>query len=321
MKKWISLLTALVMLFALAACSASNGGAEENAASSEAPAAPTEAGQNDASAEAAANEAAEPAPATAYPDLAGKTLMIYCGAGMTKPFTEIAAAFEQETGCAMEVTYANAGQIQSQINTAQEGDLFIAGSADEVKPVSDYVTASVNLVKHIPVLAVAAGNPKNLAGLNDLTNEGVVVALGDGDAMPLGKIANKALTELGILDKINVVARFATAPAIANALIMGECDAVILWKENAGDPSIEIVNTADLDPYIKTVPAASLSFPGGRQRTQRVTYLPEQRYGEKYLDQLRIRDHELIWASRSICFRSPPSCSRFWSPVFSRSPS
>jgi molybdate transport system substrate-binding protein len=79
---------------------------------------------------------------------------------MTKPFTEISDAFKAATGCTMQVTFANAGQIQSQIGVAQEGDLFIAGSAEEVKPVDDYVKASVNMVKHIPVLAVAAGNPK-----------------------------------------------------------------------------------------------------------------------------------------------------------------
>ena len=54
------------------------------------------------------------------PDLSGHTLMIYCGAGMTEPFEEIAAAFGEQTGCEMNVTYANAGQIQTQITTAEE---------------------------------------------------------------------------------------------------------------------------------------------------------------------------------------------------------
>ena len=69
-------------------------------------------------------------------DLTGHTLMIYCGAGMTKPFQEIADSFKSATGCEMNVTYANAGQIQSQITTSEEGDMFIAGSAEELKPLS-----------------------------------------------------------------------------------------------------------------------------------------------------------------------------------------
>lgn len=192
--------------------------------------------------------------------LSGHTLSIFCGAGMTKPFQEIADQFKSDTDCEMEITFANAGQIQTQINTAQEGDLFIAGSADEVKPVQDVVTASKDLVKHIPVLAVKSDNPLEITGLSDLANENVRVVLGDFDSTPIGKIADKALTDIGILDQVNVVARTTTAPAIFNALTMDECDAIIVWKENVTDDSIKIVETTDLDKYIKTIPAASLSY-------------------------------------------------------------
>lgn len=191
--------------------------------------------------------------------LEGHSLMVFCGAGMTEPFQEIAAAFEAETGCAMQVTYANAGQIQSQITTAEEGDLFIAGSADELKPVQDYVTASVDLVKHIPVLAVQAGGPKGITGLADLANEGVQLIIGDTEATPIGKIAQKALSDLGIFDQVNIVATTATAPQMPTVIANGEADAAIVWKENCNVEGVEIVDTEDLVPYIKTIPAASLS--------------------------------------------------------------
>lgn len=190
--------------------------------------------------------------------LDGQTLFVYCGAGMTKPFGEIADQFKAETGCDIQVVYANAAQIQNQIQTTGEGDLFIAGSADELKPVQDKVSESIDLVKHIPVLAVKSGNPLGITGLNDLTGAGVEVVLGDGEATPIGKIANKALTDLGILNNVNVVARAATAPEIANALSVDECNAIIIWKENV-PANAEIVNTPDLNAYVKTVPAAKLS--------------------------------------------------------------
>ena len=107
------------------------------------------------------------------PDLTGHTLMIYCGAGMAAPFQEIADAFKDATGCQVNATYANAGQIQSQITTTEEGDMFVAGSGDELKPVESYVEDKKDLVKHIPVLAVQSGNPKNITGLSDLTGDGV----------------------------------------------------------------------------------------------------------------------------------------------------
>ena len=46
-------------------------------------------------------------------------LSIYCGAGMQQPFQEIADAFHEETGCEMNVTYANAAQIKTQIQESQ----------------------------------------------------------------------------------------------------------------------------------------------------------------------------------------------------------
>ena len=40
--------------------------------------------------------------------------------------------------------------------------MFVAGSGDELKPVESYVEDKKDLVKHIPVLAVQSGNPKNI---------------------------------------------------------------------------------------------------------------------------------------------------------------
>jgi molybdate transport system substrate-binding protein len=190
--------------------------------------------------------------------LSGHTLQIYCGAGMTDPFQKIADEFTQETGCAVNVTYANAGQIQSQINTSHQGDMFIAGSTGELDPVKNAVTESKSLVKHIPVLAVAAGNPKSIQGLSDLASADVRFVMGDSEAAPIGKIAKKALTDSGIFSKVNVVTTTTTAPQLATAIATGNADATIVWKENCSVTGVEIVKTSELDNYVQTVPAATL---------------------------------------------------------------
>lgn len=203
---------------------------------------------------------AEPAEQT-QASLEGKELNIYCGAGMTDPFQEIADAFEAETGCTMNVTFANAAQIQTQITTTETGDFFIAGSADELKPVADYVAQQTDLVKNIPVLAVPADNPKNVTGLADLAGcERVLV--GDPESTPIGKIAQNALSKLGLWDELmanNVLTTTTTAPQISTALANGEGDAGIVWKENVTGDGAVIVDTADLDAFVKTVPAAQLT--------------------------------------------------------------
>ncbi|MFA9462660.1 MAG: molybdate ABC transporter substrate-binding protein [Velocimicrobium sp.] len=192
-------------------------------------------------------------------DLSGHSLMIYCGAGMTEPFQKIADEFMQETKCEVNVTYANASQIQSQITTSEEGDMFIAGSQDEVDRVKDYVVDQKALVKHIPVLVVAKENPKEINGLSDLTKDGVTFIMGDTESTPIGKIAKKALTEAGIFDSIDIEATTTTAPQLATAIAASEADAAIVWKENCKDDGIEIVDTTDLDASIKTIPAVTLN--------------------------------------------------------------
>lgn len=211
---------------------------------------------------AAASQAvsSQAASAEAAQDLTGQTLMIYCGAGMQQPFEEIAAAFSEETGCEMNVTYANAAQLQTQITQSQEGAFFIAGSADEVKPVEEYVVSSTDLVKHIPVLAVAEGNPKGITGIADLAREDVTTVTGDAEATPIGKIAKKAFQDFGVTDQVTLAATTTTAPQLATVIALGEADAAIIWKENCNTEGVEICQTTDLDKYVKTVPAARLSF-------------------------------------------------------------
>lgn len=210
----------------------------------------------------ASEEAQEPAqPQAETKTLEGHELNIYCGAGMTDPFQKIADAFEAETGCMMNVTFANAAQIQTQITTTEQGDFFIAGSAEELDPVTDYVASSADLVKHIPVLAVPADNPKSITGLADLANAEKVL-VGDPESTPIGKIAKKALTENGLWETLvanDVLTTTTTAPQIATALANGEGDAGIVWKENVKDDGAVIVETADLDGFIKTIPAAQLT--------------------------------------------------------------
>ena len=202
-------------------------------------------------------------PAEGSGDLTGESLLIYCGAGMQEPFQEIADKFQEETNCTVNVTFANAAQIQTQIQESQQGDFFIAGSAEEVKPISDFVTQSKDLVKHVPVLAVAAGNPLGITGIADLGSSDVKTVIGDPESTPIGKIAKTAFGDFGVTDTVNLVATTTTAPQLATVISLGEADAAIVWKENCNVDGVEICDTPDMDKYVKTIPAAQLSFSTG----------------------------------------------------------
>jgi len=118
-----------------------------------------------------------------------------------------------------------------------------------------------SLVKHIPVIAVPSANPKNIAGLADLANVDSLL-IGDPESTPIGKIAKKALTDAGIWDTLQgkgAITTTTTAPQIAAALARGEGDAGIVWKENVKADGAKILDTPDLDSYVKVIPAALLT--------------------------------------------------------------
>ncbi len=196
-----------------------------------------------------------------FADLSGKSLFIYCGAGMKDPGSDIVDAFKEATSCDVNITFGNAAQINSQIMNSNEGDIFISGAETELKTLKEnnYVTDTKQLVQHIPVIAVPAGNPAGISSIADLGN-GAKLVLGDADATPIGKIADAVLNDAGIVDKADIVARTSTAPEMITALNSGEADAAIVWKENAeGKDGVEVLEIADMDNYIKIIPAASLS--------------------------------------------------------------
>lgn len=237
-RKLLTVLTVAVAAFALCLGLAACGGASNSSST----------------------KASSAASSTAKVDLNGKKLKIYCGAGMTKPFTEISDAFKSSTGCDMEVVYQNAAQTQTAINTTKEGDFFIAGSADELKPVQDFVASSTDLVKHIPVLIVPNSNPKNVKSIADLANCSTVL-VGDPESTPIGKIAKNVLTTAGIWDSMQAAGKFSmttTAPQIATALENGNGDAGIVWKENTSD-KVTVIDTPEMQKAVKTIPAALLT--------------------------------------------------------------
>lgn len=265
MKKILSLILALSMAAALTSC----GKEQQPSAQSSQP-------------DAAASQSVHKQETS---ELEGHTLRVFCGAGMKKAFEQIAEKFEAETGCEMQITYANAAQIQTQINTAKEGDFFIAGSEEELKPVEDMVAESEPLVKHIPVLAVQPGNPKEILKAADLAKDGVRMVIGDPEATPVGKIAMKLLKDLELTDKVDIVSNTATAPAMSQALANDECDVILVWKENVDQDAAEIVDTPDMDRYVKKIPAA------------RLTCGEDQQAADCFMDFLNSEEAENIWVS------------------------
>lgn len=205
-------------------------------------------------------------------EVQNNTIHVYAGAGMSKPVKKLVAAFEETSDYKVNLTLANFGQIVSQINTSGIGDVFICASKKDLNTIKDSVISADELALHKIVFAVQKGNPKNINTIMDLTKKNVTVVLGNSSTIS-GKMADKILNDLGILDKINVIARQTTAATIYTALQRGECDAMITWKNNAGEDSL-ILDTEITDKYTQRITAAGLKYSKNDEaRKQFITFL------------------------------------------------
>ena len=194
----------------------------------------------------------------------GKSLLIYCAAGVNNPMNEIGEKFKEKFGADVEFTFANSTEIVSQMEISKKGDLCILGSVEDYKSAKEknLVKDEKELVKHIPAIAVPKGNPANITSLKDFGNSGVKIILGDPQVTPLGKVANKLFEKQGVLEavKSNTVATFSTVNEVVTFLSLGKGDCSIVWEDNVLNASkdLDLVSIPESENMIKTVPICTL---------------------------------------------------------------
>ena len=189
---------------------------------------------------------------------------------MQKPMDEIAKEFEREYGIRVICDYAGSGYLLAKITATKSGDIYMPGDhlyiekLEEIGGVLEYK----NFTKHIPVIVVPKGNPKNITRLEDLGRDGVKIALGD-DNIAIGVTSKKIFAKAerftpGITERIeaNVVVRGATVKQVLLYVVEGQVDAGIVWRADA----LENIDKVDIVPIderynlVKTVPIAILSY-------------------------------------------------------------
>jgi molybdate transport system substrate-binding protein len=86
----------------------------------------------------------------------------------------------------------------------------------------------------VPVIFVQKGNPKKIRALQDLTQSGLRIGIGDPRACAVGKKTIKILEKNGLYQSIkkNIVYKSATVNELGLAIQLKTVDAVILWDAN-----------------------------------------------------------------------------------------
>ena len=128
-----------------------------------------------------------------------------CQSGGNLEDTLIPMFEEANPGIQVEGTYASSGDLQQQIESGLEADLFnVCGHLQHGCSGgrgTDRRASVVNLLKNDVVLIVPEGVETEVTGFADLANADVV-AIGDPESVRAGKYAKEILDGLGIYDAV-----------------------------------------------------------------------------------------------------------------------
>ena len=118
------------------------------------------------------------------------------------------------------------------------------------------------------------GNPKGIHSLADLAKPGLKIGIGDPRFSTCGELFVNVLKKKGLHESVltNVVLQARTHSEVANGLILGPLDAVIVWNFIIGlyPGKLEVVPTGSEYPVTRVT---LLGLTGSENPAQRNTFL------------------------------------------------
>jgi len=192
------------------------------------------------------------------------TLLVYSGAGLKKPMIEIGEVFADKYGIDVEYTFAGSGTLITQMELSRKGDAFVPGGTPDYRIAREkgLVGEPGYAAYHVPVIAVAKGNPKNITSVDDFARPGLKIALGGANTTAIGRAGDRLFEKHGILDAVeaNVVLRAPTINEVVVAMNMGTADAALLTLDLINPETMDRIDLAQEDGLTLIIPIGATAF-------------------------------------------------------------
>ena len=231
-KKLLSLLLALAMVFALAACSS-----------------------NDEQKDADDNKARE-------------EVVVFAAASMTETLNQIKETYEKDHNVTLTFNFDSSGTLKTQIQEGADCDLFISAGQKQMNQLDitadkevnteglDFVASDsrVNLLENKVVLVVSEGNPKGIQGFDDLAAKladgSVLMAMGNSD-VPVGQYTQKILSYYKLdettLANAGTITYGTNVKEVTTQVAEGSVDCGIVYCTDAFSAGLTVVDSATKD--------------------------------------------------------------------------
>ena len=236
MKKWIALLSAILMMAMLGACAAAT-----TPVATEAPVA-------------TATEAPAATPEPTVAPLEAAEVQLFIAASLEGAFKEIIPLYNA-TQPNVKITYNadSSGTLLTQVEEGFACDIFFSAATSQIKTLEDegYMIAGsrVDLLANKLALITLKGSGTAVTGFADLA-KAKSIALADG-SVPAGKYTRQLLIKLGVLDGTKEDKDYTTAD-VSKALggvEINECSNVSKVKEAVKEGSNEVGTVYYSDAY------------------------------------------------------------------------
>ena len=231
-KKLLSLVLAMAMVFALAACSS-----------------------NDEQKDADDNKARE-------------EVVVFAAASMTETLNQIKESYEKDHNVTLTFNFDSSGTLKTQIQEGADCDLFISAGQKQMNQLDitadkevntdglDFVASDsrVNLLENKVVLVVSEGNPKGIKGFDDLAAKladgSVLMAMGNSD-VPVGQYTQKILAYYKLdetaLANAGTITYGTNVKEVTTQVSEGSVDCGIVYCTDAFSAGLTVVDSATKD--------------------------------------------------------------------------
>ena len=208
-------------------------------------------------------------------------LVVFAAASMTETLTEIRAAYEAEhPDVSLVFNFDSSGTLKTQIQEGAVCDVFISAGQKQMNQLDisrdgsvnpdrlDFVAAGtrIDLLENKVTLVVPEGNPKGIAGFDDLAGRlasgDVLLAMGNSD-VPVGQYTQKILAYYGLdeaaLADAGVLTYGTNVKEVTTQVTEGSVDCGIVYGTDAFSAGLTPVDTATAEMCGQVIyPAAVL---------------------------------------------------------------
>ena len=209
-----------------------------------------------------------------------KEIIVFAAASMTETLNQVKDVYEKENNVTITYNFDSSGTLKTQIKEGADCDLFISAGQKQMNQLDlssdkeinkeglDFVAGDtrLNLLENKVALVVPEGNPKGIESFDDLAArlaEGsILMAMGNSD-VPVGQYTQKILNFYGLdeeaLAKSGVITYGSNVKEVTTQVSEGSIDCGIVYCTDAFSAGLTVIDGASKDMCGQVIyPAAVL---------------------------------------------------------------